>query len=240
MKYFVISDIHSFCDEMITALKSAGFEENNPEHTLISCGDLLDRGDKSIETLRYINAIPRKILIRGNHEDLLEECIAREEFWSHDFHNGTVKTIMNLCSLKEEYIFFNGNYRSCFKKVKTNKELNAYLKSLQDYAEIGDYIFVHGWIPSRKTSPNHDWRLGDWRKARWFNGMEKWHQGAIVEGKTIVCGHFHTSWGHCRLRKNGSEFGDNADFTPFIGKGICAIDACTAYSKKVNCITLEI
>lgn len=91
MKYFVISDIHSFCDEMITALKSAGFEENNPEHTLISCGDLLDRGDKSIETLRYINALPRKILIRGNHEDLLED-----------------KTILCLCCLG---VLENGDYQ---------------------------------------------------------------------------------------------------------------------------------
>ena len=240
MKYFVISDIHSFFDEMIKALDDAGFDKNNVEHTLISCGDLLDRGDKSTETLQYINSLPRKILIRGNHEDLLEDCIARREFWSHDLHNGTAKTIMNLCSLEEEYIFFNENYRICFDKIKRNKELNLYLKSLHDYVEIGDYIFVHGWIPSMELSPNNNWRLGDWERARWLNGMEKWYQGATLEGKTIVCGHFHTSWGHSRLRRDGSEFGNDANFTPFIGDGICAIDACTAFSGKVNCVILEI
>ena len=79
MKYFVVSDVHSFYDEMVAALTSVGFDYNNPDHILVSCGDLLDRGNKTLETLKYVNGLPkeRKILIRGNHEDLLTECIKR-------------------------------------------------------------------------------------------------------------------------------------------------------------------
>lgn len=105
MKYFVITDIHSFFDEMIDTLRKAGFDKDNSNHTLVSCGDLLDRGDKSLETLQFINSLPRKILVRGNHEDLLEECIARKEFYQHDLHNGTLKTVMNLCGLDDMYVF---------------------------------------------------------------------------------------------------------------------------------------
>lgn len=239
MKYFVITDIHSFFDEMIDALHKAGYDKNNPNHTLVSCGDLLDRGDKSLETLQFINSLPRKILIRGNHEDLLEECIARKEFYQHDLHNGTLKTVMNLCGLDDMYVFYNDDYRKCFDEIIRNKELNTYLKSLKDYAEISDYIFVHGWIPSVKHSPNKDWHLGDWKHARWFNGMEKWRQGSRIEGKTIVCGHWHTSWGYSVLRKDCSEWGSDAIFEPFIDNGICAMDACTAHSHKVNCVVLD-
>ena len=88
MKYFVITDIHSFYYEMISALEKSGFEYNNPNHVLISCGDLLDRGNNTIDVLRYINGLPkeRKILVKGNHEELLTECLNRKEFYQHDFH----------------------------------------------------------------------------------------------------------------------------------------------------------
>ena len=46
-KFFVIADVHSFYTEMKRALDVAGFEINNPDHILISCGDALDRGSQS-------------------------------------------------------------------------------------------------------------------------------------------------------------------------------------------------
>ena len=36
-----------------------------------------------------------------------------------------------------------------------------------------------------------------------------------------------------------SEFGKDSDFSPFYADGIIAIDGCTAFSGKVNCIVLE-
>ena len=77
MKYFCVSDVHSFYTETMRALKLAGFDETNPNHTFVSCGDLLDRGDESREILQFVNRLERKILIRGNHEDLMEEAIKR-------------------------------------------------------------------------------------------------------------------------------------------------------------------
>ena len=37
---FAISDVHGFANEMIDALHEAGFEENNSNHLLISCGEI--------------------------------------------------------------------------------------------------------------------------------------------------------------------------------------------------------
>ena len=42
-KIFAISDIHGFYTEMITSLKESGYDEDNPEHLLIVCGDKFDR-----------------------------------------------------------------------------------------------------------------------------------------------------------------------------------------------------
>ena len=81
-KFFVIADVHSFYTEMKNALDVAGFEINNPDHILISCGDVLDRGPQSSEVLEFLLSIPkdRRIFIRANHEALLEDCISRRDF----------------------------------------------------------------------------------------------------------------------------------------------------------------
>ena len=57
--------------------------------------------------------------------------------------------------------------------------------------------------------------------------------------KTILCGHWHASYGHFKFEHKGSEFGPDADFSPFYGNRIIALDACTGLSRRVNVIVLE-
>lgn len=77
--------------------------------------------------------------------------------------------------------------------------------------------------------------------------MKEWYYSVRIPGKTIVCGHYHTSWGHTYIHNVGVEFpedyfttfpGDFCDHKmhtePFVDEGIVALDACTAYSHKVN------
>lgn len=258
-KLFIVADVHSFYFEMIDALCNAGYNQDNPDHIFVSLGDLLDRGDYPVSCLNFVNMIPadRKILIRGNHEDLLEECLKRKEFYQHDKHNGTMRTIMSLGGREVEDVYnwlysqeygekfpeFRTDvkdYHEVFDKVAEYPPLQLYLDSLVDFAEVGSNVFVHGWIPSRKKSPDKDWRKGDWSEARWFNGMEKWKQGSRLDDTTIFCGHWHTSWGHAVLEHEGTEWGPGASYAPFVGEGIVALDACTVRSGFVNCYTVEI
>ena len=44
---------------------------------------------------------------------------------------------------------------------------------------------------------------------------------------------------HSKFGGKGTEFGKDADFSPYIAPGIIALDACTAYSGIVNCIVVE-
>ena len=258
-KYFVVSDVHGFYDELMTTLKEKGFDKKNPDHVFVSCGDLLDRGNKPIDCLKFVNSLPkkRKILIRGNHEDLLQECLTREDFKNYDISNGTTDTVLWLAA--GNFASQNQTVGENFETAKTNPDYQKYMKSLIDYAEIGDYIFVHGWIPCLNTGTRYngeprydykkDWRSGDWSEARWVNGMLAWYDNVRVPDKTIVCGHWHTSFGHSKYHNDGVEFPNRrstspehryANFDPFIDDGIIALDACTAFSHKVNCVVLEI
>ena len=73
MILYAISDIHSAYTPMKKALDEVGFEPGNKNHLLVVCGDLFDRMDESQQVLDYMMSVPNKVLIKGNHEDLMRE-----------------------------------------------------------------------------------------------------------------------------------------------------------------------
>lgn len=71
----------------------------------------------------------------------------------------------------------------------------------------------------------------------WITGMAA--AQACTEEKTILCSHWHCSYGHARYENKGSEFEPDTDFSPYYGPGVIMLDACTAFSRKVNIIILD-
>ncbi len=243
MKWFVSADVHGYFDILKKALDDAGFDRNNPEHFFVSLGDLLDRGKQPRECLQFVNSLERKILIRGNHEDLMEEMIAIRYPRTYDLSNGTWYSAVDLTG--------KSNVDDIVISMKNDKDYNDYISSTIDYFETKTAIFVHGWIPCfywesfsgyrHDWSKNEKWReVHDWKPYRWLNGMEAWKNGIREKNKTIFCGHWHTSFGNYRYHQSGDcEFGKTADFGPFVDTGIVALDACTHFSKKINVYVLE-
>ena len=82
MKYFVVSDIHSFYVGLKRALDRAGFNKRNKDHTLIVCGDIFDHGPDTLSVYKFLISIPKKrcILIKGNHELLYEELLEKSYY----------------------------------------------------------------------------------------------------------------------------------------------------------------
>jgi len=248
-KYFVTSDVHSFLDELTVALNEKGFEKDNPDHILCVCGDLFDRGDQSrqlFEFVKELQAQDRLVYVAGNHESLLFDCMS--EIYrgrvpsGHHFSNGTVKTICMLCG-QSEWIVYDPTWRD--KICETMQPILGFISdNCVDYAEIGDFVLVHGWVPL--LTDFRDGTSEDWERARWANGMEKWKNPVCrVPGKTVVCGHWHCSWGWSHIRQERKEWPNKCrkdwkeSFSPFIDDGIVAIDACTAYSGLCNVIVIE-
>lgn len=239
MKYFVSGDIHGFYDEWQSALKEKGFDINNPNHKIILCGDLFDRGHQPKEIIDFVLKHKDKvILIRGNHEDLMEQMIERNSSDYVDLCNGTAQTIVDLYPEWQISEFD-------LKKIVKATRLQEVLDMCVDYYETKHYIFVHGWIPIVENCYlyDSDWRTArkeHWEKARWTNPVEMFRYEIYEPNKTIVCGHWHCSALWHELNPNQyEEFGDKANFEPFITKNMIAIDACTTYSHKVNVVVLE-
>lgn len=68
-KIFAVSDVKGYFLPLITALCEAGFDENDPNHLFIGCGNLFgDEGDGG-DVFRFVSKLENKILIRGNREE---------------------------------------------------------------------------------------------------------------------------------------------------------------------------
>ena len=183
-KYFCTSDIHGFFDIFHEALIKAGFEENNPDHVLIICGDIFDRGKEPLEVYNFLKSLPqeRRILVRGNHELLLQELVDREEALSHDLHNGTYQTLYSFLGYdyeteRKKEVFdwvhapaygapghdeffekYNAKRQKFQHRLFHNRKLNEILKWINSdewvsYYELGPYIFIHAALP---LTINHD------------------------------------------------------------------------------------
>lgn len=277
-KYFITSDTHSFFTVLKKALDKAGWQQNNPNHILVVAGDLFDRGEESKQLLQFVQSLgDRFIYVRGNHEDLLEDCVYElstgMHVGSHHVSNGTVETVTQLCD-SDKYEIYSYIYDRTVQQLiydKMKPVLEWIRGKAVDYVKIGDYIITHGWIriiplhtdmygrPDKygfdstwNKQPGPDASVDEidsynkkWDRARWLNGMDCWKQGVVIPDKTIVCGHYHCSWGWSHLKQKYKEFPDKSkkdfvkSFQPFVDKGIIALDACTAYSGICNVLVID-
>ncbi len=256
-KYFITSDTHSYFIPLIEELDKKGFDKNNKDHILVLCGDLFDRGPDSIKIYEFIKSIPidRRILIRGNHEYLFIDLCHKELPDDYDHSNGTFDTFCDLT---------NNKYQNWFDLVLDDKinEIKKWFLSDEwiDYYETKNYIFTHAFIPlniDASANSNHmyfartkflsykeDWRNSspkEFKNATWGCPWELAVAGLNKTGKTIVCGHWHTSdffnnLKHLKIRYN--YFEKNPIFISKKYK-IIGLDACTAATNKVNVLVLN-
>ena len=247
MRYYIASDVHGFFSEFYHALTQAGYFTDTEPHKLILLGDLFDRGREARKLESFVLGLLDKdeiILIRGNHEDLFEELVVVDHGtpYKHHISNGTFHTAMQLTNFDLDTAVSKPN--DFVEAAKQTPFFRQILPEMRNYYETAQYVFVHGWIPCIREKAGYrycaDWRNAteaEWRMAHWYNGID----AAVTsqEEKTIVCGHWHTSYGHTKYLSKGSEFGQDACFEPYRNAGIIAIDGCTAYSGIVNVVVIE-
>lgn len=240
MKYYVTSDIHSYFSELIVSLEEKGFFNDKEKHKLVILGDLFDRGCEAKKVENFISDLieqDKVILIKGNHEDLILELISSWHkgsfFEYHHKKNGTVDTVLELTGFKKEELTFKSD--EILKKFLNTNLINKIIPKMVDYYETENYVFVHGWIPPM-SNINNKYRFSsneEWKKARWLNGINEWALKNTVQDKTIICGHYPASIAHYLFEKRKD------DYTPFIEKGIIALDASVVNSKVINVVVIE-
>ena len=248
MRYYVAADVHGFYTEFHRALEAVGYFAETRPHKLVILGDVFDRGQEALEMQDFILKLLAEdavILVRGNHEDLFADLVTVDQGLPvrHHVGNGTYGTALQLTGF--DAAMARIRHWDFAEQARQTPYYQRIIPATVDYYETENHIFVHGWIPYMREyrggwNYGPDWREAgpeDWRMARWTNGMDA---ARSYEGeKTILCGHWHCSYGHAVYEHKGSEFGPDADFSPYYAPGVIALDACTAYSGRVNVLVLE-
>lgn len=230
MKYYVFSDIHSFYTLFREKLEQAGYFTDPEPHKLLILGDLFDRGKEPREMQKFVlESLKRDevILVKGNHEDLFQELIYEDGGYPRDHHkhNGTYDTALALTGMKRREAFEDRD-EFCTRAAATPYN-RTIIPAIRDYYETENYVFVHGWVPCGENEQTwdyaymEDWRDADeeiWKEARWINGMRA-AQTAKVPGKTVVCGHYRTSFGHSVLGARAPKAAPTRISAPTSGMG---------------------
>ena len=231
-KLFVISDVHGHYTLLKEALDRVGFDKDNENHLLVGCGDYFDRGRENLEVLKFLERLKHKVLLRGNHEDLLLNLFQNGRFLPHNHINGTMTTLESFFGKYtidpvDNTIDFSG-------KTSMVNWVCEFIEDTVNYFETEHYVFVHGWLPRNATSPEDRQKAtdDDWKEARWTQWIKAYQGHRPLQDKTVVCGHVPTFL--------ATKFGvrpNQADI--FYGNGLIAIDAGTFDSKQVNVLVLE-
>ena len=231
-KIFAVSDIHGCASALERALDESGFDRKNPDHLLVVLGDLFDRGNENRRVLEYLSGIKNKILIRGNHEDILMQTLTTSRVDRLQIINGTLST------LTEFFTYYHGE--SLLNTIESSQARVAdmlidLIESMYDYFETDRHIFVHGWIT--EDANENDFRyasLAKWHHARWLRWHNLYPNFTVPDGKTLVVGHTPCYYGSM-FDKSRSDY----DCSIFYGNNLVAIDGAAVSQKRVNVYVTE-
>ena len=180
--------------------------------------------------LKYFEKLHHKVLLRGNHEDLLLKLLQTGKVLPHNYINGTMQTLENFFGRYsidpiDDTIDFSG-------KTRTVDRICAFIEETVDYFETENYVFVHGWLPEKgDTAEARRAAGGDaWAKARWIKWTERYTGNRPLADKTLICGHMPSFYAANRTEDDSSIF---------CGEGLYAIDAGTYNTNRVNVLVLE-
>jgi serine/threonine protein phosphatase 1 len=172
-RIFVVGDIHGCLDMLNEKLLSVDFDES--KDLLISVGDLIDRGEQSVECLDLITQ-PWFRAVRGNHEQMAIDALASEEY-SHWLVNGGIW-------------YFELDTDEKLLATSLIKQAANLPLIIEVSTDSGKYVIAHADYPSdsyhfgKSVSEQHViWSRERVRKAKFHEGEE------IVGAKYFIFGH---------------------------------------------------
>ncbi|QFT87699.1 Serine/threonine-protein phosphatase 1 [Bacillus sp. THAF10] len=228
----VISDIHGCFKEFKTTLENLEYQPGQDK--LILLGDYIDRGPQSLEVVEYVMELSEHenvVVLGGNHEDMFISFLEEPEFNEENrfFRNGGKKTVESFC---KPYQVYEVNPAAKQVILENYQKHIEFLKSLPDYYEDGDYIYVHAGVDldlqNWKNTSKNDFR---WLREAFWNQKNE-------TGKTIVFGHTPTPFLHEHPTHGTGVKSNDIWYHPQQDR-ICIDGGCVFEGGKLNALVLE-
>jgi len=153
MRVYAIGDIHGHADllDMMHEGIAQDLDRRPVEHSVIVyLGDYVDRGPDSagvIERLRHTRLGNERIMLRGNHEQVLRAFVADPLVMLHWQAFGGIETLTSY-GIAPPGVLNDAAFRQMHRAFldALPPEHLAFLDSLSDQAVIGDYFFCHAGV----------------------------------------------------------------------------------------------
>jgi serine/threonine protein phosphatase 1 len=179
---YCISDIHGCNNEFKRLLRKIHFKSTDDLYIL---GDVIDRGEKGIECLKYIMRHKNIHMLMGNHEHMMLHHLSRLNTHVSDDEKKEIKKWISRNGATKTYEAFF----SCSKS--TQDEILNYLKSLPYYHTINvnrkKFLLVHAGI--RVTDKDPVGRIPKQSKEDLVWIREEFIYHPAIPGITVVFGH---------------------------------------------------
>ena len=229
-RLIVVSDIHGNMDYLVQLLRKVDYSGDD---VLVIVGDLVDKGVDSLRTLQYVMELSRKnevYVTIGNVDlhrvqfltDTDEEADSRfckythllQLWWGGGLLSDMFRELgIPLDKLTEETA---GEYRALLRD-HFHEEI-AFLESCPVVLEIGDYIFVHGGLPTDDLSQVEG------LDAEGFLKNDCFLKKGFAFSKTMVVGH----WPVCLYDETGERLAPIFDHE----RNIISIDGGCAVKRS--------
>ena len=191
-RVYAIGDIHGrldLLDQLLATIDLDHDSRGKTERTLVFVGDLVDRGPESkgvIDRLISLrdSGVNARFLMGNHDETLLKAALGNVKATKFLTRIGGRDTILSYGISTADYS--DASYEDLARMLSEHVPAShkAFLASFEDYAEIGDYLFVHAGI--RPGVPLLDQASEDlrWIRSEFLNYRHP-HQKMVVHGHSI-------------------------------------------------------
>ena len=216
METYVMSDLHGCFDEFQDLLKKIRFTDQD---RLILAGDLIERGPKNYEMLRWLEHIPDNILpVLGNHEhEFIQNVCLMVEMCAQLMADPSVPDSMIRTYHKAEVDNPYFDYYGCIRELILDHHavLDDFIRwarmfefwPCQRKMEIRgrEFFIVHaGYIEDLSPLPNSE-QYADIREFNLYAREDAYIYGGKKHA-TIIAGHTPTVIRHTFTSNNGKVF----------------------------------
>lgn len=167
-KYFLFSDVHGEFPALKQGLIKSGFDPKDPNHILVSLGDLFDKGENNLDIFLFLTSFPKErvLMIKGNHDMMLLDLITLKDM-SKFYHtistNNMWPTVREFAGLPKNTLLqdvIDELPNIVANIIKAYPELNDFLESMHDRIILkqSNYTFIltHGGF-SRTSKTRTIW-----------------------------------------------------------------------------------
>lgn len=190
-RIYAVGDIHGRLDLLMAlarAIEADDAARGSAETTVVLLGDLIDRGPESAGVLAFARdwqARRNVRLICGNHEELFLRSFKDLGVFRNFLLYGGRETVLSFPVDAPAFHAADLAEAQALMAEAVPREDLAFIESFEDFAVVGDYLFVHAGI--RPGAPLQDQTVETLRWIREpFLSFAGHHEHVVVHGHTIA------------------------------------------------------